>query len=486
MPSGSARRGGVPIARPGPAELSDGRMLRTTSGSSGIGPVRRLAGSLGPGPAMALTSALSAGVGLVSWLIAARIMPQAEFGTAAAFVSAFLLVAGCSELNLGVGLMRWLPRAGSRAGLVALRCACAVAILSALIAGAYLLLPGSEIILEAAARAAGGPVGAVVVFVVACVAWSVFYQQDFVLAGLGRPWWAPARMTVFAVGRISIIVGFGSALTVGAIVWSWLVPALVCVLLAAVLTAWFSRSRSGHGQAAGELPGRRAVVGFLGPAYAGQLGTAVMLNQVPLLVIFRFGPDEGAAFFLAWQAVTVIDVAAQYYAYSMAATVASEPDRSAEIVAATRRRMLALFLPALVVGVLLAGPVLSVFGPAYARESLVLQVMLVGMAFRLLVVHRLGEHQALGRSVRFARLSLATMASVLGAVLLVPGDLAARLTGVDEFGALLTIAGSYVVVQLVWAAVVTLSGWRRRRRTPTARDTDGPHGATGTVAPVDA
>lgn len=428
--------------------------------------LRQLPELLGDGVAMSLTSALAAVAGMLSWLVAARVMPQAELGMAAAFVSAFLLVAGCSELNLGVGLMRWLPRAGPHAEWVMVRCGLAVSLVAATIASAYLLLPGSGIIVMAAEGVGGGAAGAVVVYMVACVAWALFYQQDFVLAGLGRSWWTPVRMSFFAISRLLIVVGVGSALTVTAIVWSWLIPVLLCVLVAGLQSLWFARRHQAlpGDMAAGELPSRRAVLSFLGPAYAGQMGTAVMLNQLPLLVTFRFGPEQGAAFFVVWQAITVVDVAAQYFAYSLAAGIAREPHRSDELMTRSRRRLLLLAVPVLVIGILLARPALSVFGPGYAQESLVLQILLVGVGFRLLVVHRLGEHQALGRSVRFARLSLTTTALVLGSFLLVPSDLVSRLTGGRLSSVLLPIAGSYLAVQVACACAVLLAGLAERRR----------------------
>jgi hypothetical protein len=67
------------------------------------------AGGGGEGLALSISSALGALAGLASWLIAARLLPQAEVGLAAAVVSAFILIGGIGQLNLGLGLIRWLP-----------------------------------------------------------------------------------------------------------------------------------------------------------------------------------------------------------------------------------------------------------------------------------------------------------------------------------------------------------------------------------------
>ena len=73
-------------------------------------------------------------MGMLSWIVAARALTPAELGTATAFVSAFLLISGCTELNLGIGLLRWLPRAGGAAGTLLLRAGAAVAVLAGVVA----------------------------------------------------------------------------------------------------------------------------------------------------------------------------------------------------------------------------------------------------------------------------------------------------------------------------------------------------------------
>ena len=98
--------------------------------------------------------------------------------------------------------------------------------------------------------------------------------------------------------------------------------------------------------------------------------------------------------------------------------------------------------------VLLAEPVLSLFGPAYTADAPVLQIMLGGLVLRLLVVHRLGEHQATGRGVRFARLAMTNTVLVVGVTALIP-------TGPRG---LIEIACGFVVVQVLCAAAVYRPG----------------------------
>ena len=73
-------------------------------------------------------------------------------------------------------------------------------------------------------------------------------------------------------------------------------------------------------------------------------------------------------------------------------------------------------VPALLVAALFARPLLAVFGPDYTPAADVLRVLLLGAAFRLVVVHELGEREATGRAWSSARLHLFTTVPTLLAV----------------------------------------------------------------------
>ena len=249
-------------------------------------------GTLHDGLAMALAAGGSALVGMLGWVLAARQLTPAELGTATAFVSAFLLIAGATELNVGIGLLRWLPGAGSQSRRLLVIALGAVAGLAAVVAVGYLLLPGSGVIVEAVTGPDASPGAHAVgvgLFVLTAMLYALFQQQDFVLVGLGRPWWAPARTLLFAVGRLGIVLAAGASLTTTTVVVSWLVPLAACVALVSLQAVVLTGRRSG----AARLPRLREAAGFLGPTYLGQVATSVLFNQVPLLVVLRFGPEVG-------------------------------------------------------------------------------------------------------------------------------------------------------------------------------------------------
>ena len=121
-----------------------------------------------------------------------------------------------------------------------------------------------------------------------------------------------------------------------------------------------------------------------------------------------------------------------------------------------------IFLPLLALGALLAGPGLSIFGSGYASAADMLRLLLLGLAFRLVVVHELGVRTAAGHGMAFARLHTASTLLVLVVALLVPASTVPDPDGVSS--ALLPVALGYVAVQVACAAHVVLLGMLGRAR----------------------
>ncbi|OLT20678.1 hypothetical protein BJF78_35205 [Pseudonocardia sp. CNS-139] len=194
---------------------------------------------------------------------------------------------------------------------------------------------------------------------------------------------------------------------------------------------------------------------FLVPTAISQAAVSLLYYQIPVLVNVRFGPETGIVFFIAWQAVMVIDLAAVFFMDALSVNVGREPHRVAELAAAARRRLLILFLPALALGAALATPLLMIFGSEYAEADNVLRLLLLGLAFRLVVAHELGVRQAVGWGMGFARLQFVSSALVLVVAIVVP------VTG-GGVAALMPVAIGYVASQVVCAAAVMLFPASRR------------------------
>ena len=229
---------------------------------------------------------------------------------------------------------------------------------------------------------------------------------------------------------------------------AWLAPVLLWMLPGSAAVAVLARR---HGRRVETAAPPRV----LGPMAVARLGATLLHQVAPLLVVLGLGPGPGMVFFVAWQVVTAVDLAAVWMLGRAGGT--------------SRRRLLATVGPALALVAAGAGPLLGVFGPDYAAAADVLRVLLLGAAFRLVVVHELGALEAAGRAWSSARLHLYTTVPTLLVVgLSVAAVAATGLSGMSSATAgtvLLPVAAAYALVQVACcvAVLVPFPTWSRTR-----------------------
>ncbi|MFP5021301.1 hypothetical protein [Pseudonocardia phyllosphaerae] len=426
-----------------------------TTGTDGPGDEHPKNGGIGDGVALSLCSAFGSVAGLLVVLISTRIMPQADVGRASEFVSAMQLIGGAAQLNLGIGLMRWLPGAGRKSVRLVFGSLLLIMPLSGLMGLIYGTLVPS--IIETAGG--GNVTWGMVLFVLACAGWGVFVVHDFAMVAVGRPWIAVWRNGTFAVVRLALLVALGVSLKAEGFILSWAVPVVVWVA-AGTVVLWFMVRRFAASGGPGVLPARSTMIAFLLPTALAQTGNAALYNQVPLLANLRMGNEIGATFFIIWQAVTVVDLAATFFTNSLAVQTAREPHRSEELARATRRRMLMLFVPILALGALLGYPVLAVLGSGYTVGAPALAVLMLGLLFRLIVVFELARRQADGDGMGYAKLQLVNTGLVVGFAFVVPlPDPAHTSAGLVMLPFVLGYLGAQIICAL---ALRFLPAWKRR------------------------
>jgi O-antigen/teichoic acid export membrane protein len=416
--------------------------------------------ALNDGLALSISGAIGSVAGLVSWIIAARIMPPADVGYASAFVSAFLLVAGVAQLNLDAGNIIWLPKSGRKAATLFWR-SHLVIVPACIVVGLLYVVLFSEVLV--ATEWSGWPawVG-VTLFVAAAAGWGLWGLHDYTLVAVGKPWWAPGRSGAFAIARLGLLVVLGASLGPLGIVLSWVIPIVVWTIGSAGVAGFFAGkfSRAHEDE---WLPSRKEVVTFLTPTTIAHWGTVLLANQVTIIVISRFGPDAGAAFFIAWQGVIVIEVAAGRFMQALSAQIARDPLRARDHIRSSRTRLFKIFVPMCVAGILAADVGLWIFGPSYTDAATVLRLLFIGMIPRLLIAHELGVRQAMSEGMGFARLQLVSTLLVIAAVLFVP---AASSGGEITVQDLWPLAVGYTAAQIVCAAYIMVIA--RRRKFPVA------------------
>ncbi|ANY07566.1 lipopolysaccharide biosynthesis protein [Pseudonocardia sp. HH130630-07] len=420
---------------------------------------RRRGDGIGDSVALTLTSAFNSVAGLLGVVIAAWVMPQAEVGRATEFVSAMQLIGGAAQLNLGIGIMRWLPGAGRKS----VRLVFGTLLLVMPLSGLAGLVYGLVVPRVAEVAAGDRPFAwGLALLVLACAGWGVFVVHDYVLVATGRPWLAVWRGGTFALTRVVLLGVLGAAFAAEGMVLSWAIPVVLWTAAGTVLL-WVvvRRFAAADTDRTGDLPSRRTMVAFLAPTAIAQFGAVLLYNQIPLLANFRMGNAIGAVFFVAWQATVVVDTAAVFFTNSLAVATAREPHRAAELARLTRRRMLLVFVPLLALGALLGGPVLGVLGAGYAVGAPIVAALMVGVLFRLVVVFELARRQADGDGTGFARLALLNCGLVVLFAWLVPLPVPGT---VHPALVMLPFVIGYVLVQAGFAVYLLLRDRRIGRR----------------------
>jgi O-antigen/teichoic acid export membrane protein len=396
--------------------------------------------ALRDGTALSVSAMLTGVVGLVCWVVAAALLPQEAVGGAAAFVSGFILVAGIAQLNIGLGMLRWLPGAGNRTGALVLRGYAVVAGVAVAGALVFLALPAGDVIRHAA------PDAGQALFVGACLCWALFQLQDPVLAALGRAWWVPMFNGAYGAIRVITLPLLGSAFGALGVLISWIAPTAATMAAAGLVITMLVLRRNRSEPA--ELPSRREVLTFLGPTYLASLATTLLYNSVPLLVVHYYGTALGATFFVIWTGVNAADYAISGFVNSLVLRGSAQPGALPEILRAVASRLSIAVFSGVAAGIALAPLLLGLFGQSYADQGgAALRVLLAGMAIRLVVALGIGLRLAEGDGRGAAAIQMSSTVLVLLGVVCAP--VSAGLTG-PALGFLLAQA---VVAAAVWPAL---------------------------------
>jgi O-antigen/teichoic acid export membrane protein len=323
------------------------------------------------GMALVLSSALSSAVGLLYWVIAARLFAPGTVGVNSTIVSTLTLLGSAAQLNLGSALLRFVPVAGRGARSLVVACY-AVGAGFACVAGVVFGLGAdwwAPELLDSVGRT-----GLIVFFALATPVWAVFVMQDYVLTAIKRATIVPLENLVFAILKIGLLA-LGAVLSVyGAIAGSW---ALATAVLVAGITVWLMRAIPRH-TAANERAGidrtgppitARTITGYVSADWAGSLCSLAVNFGLQLLVLARLGPEAAATYNAAWAIAFALYLVSNGMGQSMVAHVAGDPGS----LDAARRSMvtkaLTLVVPAVIVIVPGAWLILSVFGEHYAATG---------------------------------------------------------------------------------------------------------------------
>jgi O-antigen/teichoic acid export membrane protein len=402
----------------------------------------RLVRTAGP---LIVTTGLNGVLGVVYWVVAARLYDQVTVATNMAVIAAMTTLSGISQLNLGPSLGVLVPRAGERARRVVLE---VYAVVTAYAVVALTVFFGFVLPHLTRLSEVLGSTSRMLLFAVAVLAFNIFALQDAALASLRQAGMIPFENGLFGVVKIILLFALVGSLPQFGIFTSWLLPMLVIVPM---VSAYIFLRRSNRGRSTLAPTTTRDSVPKLALDYLGYLFQVSSTFFLPVVALELLDPVSASVFGVAWLTSSTLDLLA-----TNVGTALTVETSYGENPAALRRTILRRAMPlvALVtaVGLLLAPLILRLYGSEYSADGLpTLQILLVASVPRCLVTFAIAESWAHRNIKTIVWLRAQNAALALGlSFLLTPRF------GVEG------MALAWLVAQLLGAATALQLVWRKR------------------------
>ena len=317
--------------------------------------------------ALVANQVFSAGLGLLYWMLAARLYGVDTVGASSAVISTLLLISGIAQLGLGGGMTRFLPRAGTRTRRFIVLSYAAVVATSVLLSIVFVVLGGA---LGLRGVLGEGPLLGVWA-VLAAILWSIFRLQDAVLKGLRQAKWVLIENMLYNVAKIVLLVLGARYLANAGIVGSWFLPTpIVIVLVTWLIFGLFTRAdRIEPAPVGGQRLTMREIATSSGGDHIGSLVAEAASRLLPLLIVAVLGAAANAYFYQAWLVATTLALFASGMTDSFTAEAAADRPRIGRYSRGILRHMAVLIIPASAILAIGAPLILTLFGRSYAAEG---------------------------------------------------------------------------------------------------------------------
>lgn len=394
---------------------------------------------------LVVTTGLNALLGVVYWVVAARLYDQVTIATNMAIIAAMTTLSGVSQLNLGPSLGVLIPRSGGRARRVVLQVYAVVTGYSVLTLTVFLLL-----VLPHLTRLSDvlGSTSRILLFAVAVLTFNIFALQDAALASLRRASVIPLENTIYGALKIVFLFALVDSLPGFGIFTSWLIPMLVVV---PVISAYIFLRKPGGSRSRLAPTTPRDSVPKLALDYLGYLFQVSSTFFLPVVALELLDPVSASVFAVAWLTSSTLDLLA-----TNVGTALTVETSYGENPHAMRRTILRRAIPlvglATGLGLLLAPLILRLYGAEYGGDGVqTLRILLLASVPRCLVTFAIAESRAHRRmtTIVWLRAQNAVLAIGLSFVL------------TPHFGAE-GMAIAWLVAQLLGAATAVQRVWSKR------------------------
>lgn len=363
----SRSSGAGPVSKPPPSVRSRAwRRLRRAAGES----------LLRNGLYIMGTTAVTSLLGFGFWLIAARVLPAADVGRAAALISAMLFVAVITNLGLGQVLI---SRLNSRADGPEWSLTVSTSLLAAALASLAGGLLAAAIIPVVVPELRGGlRVAAFVVLPLGVAAIACSQVLDFACIAERQAQPSFVRNAMAALARLALIAGvaIGPLDSATWLVAIWvasflLIDAHGVTRLLPALRRGFRLTLSGWRRELAEL--RHLIAGH----QAINLGSQASAYLLPVIVSVRLGPTDNAYFYATFMLSTGLFFIAPAIGNSLFAEGSHHPGQLRRDLIRAVRYILVLSIPPALVLLVAAPTLLGIFGASYADAGTGLLYVLV-------------------------------------------------------------------------------------------------------------
>lgn len=367
------------------------------------------------GYALMANTGITATLGMGYWLLASRFYTPEEFGSGQALITAMRLFASLTALGFVGALARFIPIAGRRTPELILRgygVAAATGCAAAL--GFLLTLPMWG---ETYAVLAGFGPG--LFFIGSVLVWSIFTLQDVALIGMRKATWVPVNQLVFGLVKMGLLVALAGALPDGGIFVSWIVPTAIALIPINFLIFGIVVPRHMRDTASEAEPPRLREIGrFLAGDFPGTLSMLAIVYLVPVLVAARVGEATFGRFSMAHTLGCMIELLAMNMAVSLTVEGAFERAKLAANCRRALRRAFMIITPIIVVTILAAPLILTIFGAEFAAEgTTLLRLMALAVLPRVLIEVYLSALRAQNKARQLAIVQVGLAALVLVSML---------------------------------------------------------------------
>ncbi|WP_062437583.1 lipopolysaccharide biosynthesis protein [Herbidospora daliensis] len=395
--------------------------------------------------ALVVNAGIGAALGVGYWVIAARLFPAADVGEGQALINAMRMLAALTSFGFVGALTRFVPETGRATG----RFVGAVYLLGGglgLVATAVFVVVTKD---EPGFRILWGwlPAG---VFALVVIVWSVYTLQEVVLSALRRSTWVPVVnvtvgfVKVTAVAACAFLVAARGDVVSWQVFLAWIVPCALAVLPVNYLL--FARVIPRHvAETAHRAPPTlKRIVRFAGGDYFGSVFTLAAIYLVPVVVATQVDHRTYAYYGIAVTIGGLLEIFAFTMATSLTVEGSFDPAALGRNTRRALHRSLTVLIPMIVLVVLAAPLVLSVFGAEFADHgTTLLRLIALATLARAFVELYLGALRAMGRGRPLLFIQAARCVLALGLTwLLLPRH------GIEGVGIAL------VVTQSVTAAAV--------------------------------